>query len=138
MISSLIIDDFFNKYPNLFLNFNGSFNIKNGWLNIIEDLFLALHYYCEEENIKINILNVEKKFGILHIEYRGGNLFCSNIIKLAERFSYTTCEECGNKATLCSINGTPFSSLMTLCDKHSLLGYKKINVITSCHHNLTA
>lgn len=136
MISTLDVGVLFDTYPELFEKFNGAFDIGPGWFKLIQDLCPPLNQYGDMiKNVsKVNILNVKKKFGILHIDHSGGDQFTAKMIHTAERFSYRICEECGNKGTLCSSDGTPYGTLATLCDKDSLVKFRKIYDVPTIHN----
>ena len=125
MISSIEVDKLFEQYPRLFTKFNGSFDIGPGWFELVKNLCPPLNQYAELLK-EFNILNVRKRFGILSIDHSGGDQFTAKMINFAERLSYNTCEECGDKGSLYSSDGTQFGKLATLCEKDSLVRYKKI------------
>jgi hypothetical protein len=125
MIDLIDVEELFDNYPELFEKFEGIFDVGPGWKSIIEDMCLTLDFYSKEQKNKISILDVRNHFGTLIIDYSGGNELIDKFIKLAERISFFTCEECGKKGNLCSSNGTEFGQFKTLCEKDALrLNYR--------------
>ena len=122
MISSIDVNRLFTSYPNLFQQFNGIFNIDNGWLPIVEDLCLVLNFATKEE--KINIYEIQKKFGIMFIEHDNKKILIRKLVHMAEKLSHTMCEKCGNVAKLYSTSGSQYGELFTLCNKHAMVKYK--------------
>ncbi len=121
MISTLEIDKLYERHFFILECCIGYFNFDDGWLPIIKDLLEAIEIIHKKKNIEqTNILKVEKKYGILYIEYSGGNSNISNLVRFAERLSYTSCEKCGRKGFLHSTTGTGLGDLYTMCDKHAL------------------
>jgi len=124
MISSIEIDSLFERYPNLFKEFWGSFIVGQGWMSIIKDMCITLQYLNRVKDEKISLLDVRNKFGVLHIDYKGNNFYSKKVINFAERLSYNTCEECGKKGKLFTSDGTQYGKFVTLCNKDALLKYK--------------
>ena len=125
MIDLIDVEELFDNYPELFEKFEGVFDVGPGWKKIIEDMCLTLDFYSKEQKKKISILDVRNHFGTLIIDYSGGNELIDKFIKLTERISFFTCEECGKKGNLYSSNGTEFGQFKTLCEKDALrLNYK--------------
>ncbi len=121
-----------DQFPQIFEQYSGPINVGAGWLNLLKLLCGSIIEYSKITNNfqKIFILDVNKRFGGLHIEHVGGDDGSNLLVKYIERLSYNTCEECGNVGSLYSSNGTPYGKLATLCEKHSLVKYKKIYGIT--------
>ena len=114
------------KYIDLLQNTSENLIIKPGWIHIVDDMCLFLDLLNQEKNENIFIFDIQKKFGVLNIIYKGGSLTSKKIINFAEKLSYSACEECGEKGSLHSSDGTQFGKLATLCSIHALLNYKKI------------
>lgn len=106
-------------------------NCDDGWYYILNDLFLNLTAYLNQNlNIpQVFIYDVKQKFGILFINYTGGDPVVKKMIRFSERLSYQTCEVCGRDGELHSESGHSFGDMKTVCSKHRSFKnkeYKKI------------
>ena len=116
----------YEKYPNLFENrFKSprescmSFGVECGlgWYEIISNVcwMIAQHERNKEGNKKylekndpeklatlpeyfpVKFDQVKEKYGGLRLYFSGGDEYVEGLISMAEAFSYTVCEVCGNK-----------------------------------------
>lgn len=129
-----------------------------GWKHILEqldDLMVnvienaasnatkALPEFRDAENTAqaaVEIVQIKEKFGGLRVYHRASGMskgFAAEIngaIRLAERFSYITCEECGSRQEVetRTPKGTKWGRTLTLCaschkerdDRHPTIGSK--------------
>jgi hypothetical protein len=100
------------KYPNLFgeppydpmktlICFG--FEVDDGWMPILEELFEKIDKVTKENNLDITIVQVKEKFGSLRVYWHGSdteNDDISNLIWEAEKQSACTCEKCGKPGTM--------------------------------------
>ena len=130
-------DTLYEKYPNLFANKDKTpmescmaFGIECnfGWYDIISDLCFVIkqHERNIEGNNKYRISQnkepveyysvkfdqIKEKFGGLRVYFTGGDDYIKGLVRMAECWSYRTCESCGEK-------GEPNKKgwIVTLCDK---------------------
>ncbi len=92
-----------------------SFGVKQGWFEILRDLFNELIELGWDKHLYY----IKEKFGGLRVALGKDNLDSlpegtTQIITKYENLSYTICEECGDIGELRSGDW-----LKTLCDEHS-------------------
>lgn len=122
------------KYPEMFKHRHADprltpmawgFDCGDGWYNLIDNLCATIHsheinvlanrlYDKVEPNQPVVCEQVKEKFGGLRFYYMNGDEFVHGAVALAERLSYTICEECGNKG---KVRGGGW--IRTLCDEHA-------------------
>ena len=116
----------YDKYPQLFSNkdmgiksscMSWGCEVGNGWYEIISNVcwMIAQHERNKEDNKKylekndpeklstlpeyfpVKFDQVKEKYGGLRLYFSGGDEYVEGLISMAESFSYTVCEVCGNK-----------------------------------------
>ena len=130
-------DDFVNKleteFPEMFSGKYGGVCVGEGWWTIIYSLCKNIHHHITENKktrevlLKNNPYNhripeevsqvvveqIKEKFGGLRFYYYGGDNTIDGMVRMAESWSYKTCEICGNSG---KIRGGGW--LRTLCEDH--------------------
>lgn len=103
------------KYPRMFTRPYGGMSIGPGWFKIIESLLsnIRRHTDWKKDCIPVTIIQIKEKFGGLRFYYSGGDDTVRGLVKMAESWASTACEECGEPGTLRSGGW-----VRTLCDKH--------------------
>lgn len=121
------------KYPEMFSQPYGGFAVGAGWWPILESLCGQIDSYTKWRNntrealLKDNpyghkipkavepvkVAQIKEKFGGLRFYYDGGDEHISGMVRIAESWAGSSCEECG-------IPGKSRSGgwIRTLCDKH--------------------
>jgi hypothetical protein len=82
-----------------------------------EQLLGPVSEFLEQVECKIEpvtVIQVKEKFGGLRFYYDGGDEYIQGAVSMAERMSYSICEECGNLGK--SRSG---GWVRTLCDQHA-------------------
>jgi hypothetical protein len=116
----------YDKYPDLFQNrlkspkescLSFGIECNLGWYEIISNVcwMIAQHERNKEDNKKylekndpeklstlpeyfpVKFDQVKEKYGGLRLYFSGGDEYVEGLISMAESFSYTVCEVCGNK-----------------------------------------
>jgi hypothetical protein len=107
----------------------GAYGIEcgDGWYDIISSVCFSItqhefsiqdrNKYLEQQNKTtidyepVRFTQIKEKFGALRIYYYGGDDYIRGLIRMAECWSLTSCEKCGEK-------GKPDKSswIMTLCN----------------------
>ena len=116
----------YDKYPQLFSNkdkgiksscMSWGCEVGSGWHEIISNVcwMIAQHERNKEGNKKylekndpeklatlpeyfpVKFDQVKEKYGGLRLYFSGGDEYVEGLINMAEAFSYTVCEVCGNK-----------------------------------------
>jgi hypothetical protein len=137
MYSEKDYDDFSRKmetsFPKMFEGRYGGFCIGPGWWPILEALCSQIHSYTEWRNntrealLKSNphnqkipeavpqvvVQQIKEKFGGLRFYYNGGDDHIQGMVRMAEIWAGSVCEECGH---LGKSRNTGW--IKTLCDKH--------------------
>ena len=119
MLSHSVVD----QYPELFKEFNGTFNVSLGWNVIVSDLLSVVSVHVKENDIKdFSFYSFDTKFGILLIyKTQNSDLMINVATQFAERLSYKTCEVCGLNASLrAGIGKEPYRNYRTVCATHAM------------------
>ena len=121
------------KFPDMFAGKYGGFCVDAGWWLIIENLCSQIDSYTKWRNntrealLKDNphnhkipekvqqvvVQQIKEKFGGLRFYYQGGDDHIQGMVRMAEIWAGTVCEECGESGK--SRSG---GWIKTLCDKH--------------------
>ena len=102
----------------------------DGWYQIIHDMCYLIEqqephtvpvgYYStnldSSNDIEVEINQIKEKFGGLRVYYHGGNDIVAGIVKMAEKHSFSTCENCGNPAK-CKSYGHLTKTICNNCRK---------------------
>lgn len=122
------------KYPKIFADrykpmnetaMCWGFSCGEGWYQIIDSLCGQIQHYVDwkqEQKDKygrgdgcsqVVADQVKEKFGGLRFYYHGGDAVVDGMVRMAESWAATTCEECGNPGKM-----RHGGWIRTLCDKH--------------------
>ena len=101
------------KYPKMMVNRNKNmqetcmcwgFECGDGWFNILDQLMGNIQHHIDWKNRKEEVVaqvtldQVKEKFGTLRFYYSGGDDAIDGMVRMAERMSGVTCEECSAPA----------------------------------------
>ena len=108
-----------SRYSSLFGNERAagddfSFECMNGWFDLIAANLQIVERYAELERLKIEIIQVKEKFGLLRVYQRGGDEVVDRILDIAELVSGCVCEVCGAQGGV----GEQQGWLRTRCNLH--------------------
>ena len=119
------------KYPLMLSKPYGGFAIGRGWWLIVDRLMSNIQHHIDwsvknnlwdlengKEDVRqiipqVVVAQIKEKFGGLRFYYDGGDDEISGMVRMAEAWGGTTCEECGTPATRRSGGW-----IRTLCDRH--------------------
>ena len=106
-------------YPKMFSGQYGGVAVGDGWLPIIQVLCSHIQTHIDWRNktkegsvTQVVVEQIKEKFGGLRVYFTGGDEYVEGLVKMAECWSYNTCEVCGER-------GKPNKGgwISTLCDK---------------------
>jgi hypothetical protein len=106
-------------YPKMFANPYGGFAVGKGWWPILETLCANIQSRIDWANKKeqvveqVIVAQIKEKFGGLRFYYDGGDDQISGMVRMAEAWADTACEECGAVGKRRSGGW-----IRTLCDVH--------------------
>ena len=109
-------------YPKMFSQPYGGVAVSQGWWPIIESLCANIQSHTDWWNknretrpvVEQVIVNqIKEKFGGLRFYYSGGDDTVAGMVRMAESWADTACEECGGIGTRRSGGW-----IRTLCDHH--------------------
>ena len=115
----------YNKFPELLLEKN-VIKCDEGLYSTIAEMLAAVKVYQDANLGKCDLIPtvfdlIESKYGVLNIEYYGGEEVVEHIVNFTKRISFKTCELCGNIGQLyCSTKWMHWSNKKTLCTKHAV------------------
>lgn len=72
-----------------------SFECMNGWFDLVKANLQLLERYGELEHLRVEIVQVKEKFGLLRVYHRGGDSVVDQLFDIAELVSGCVCEICG-------------------------------------------
>jgi len=106
-------------YPKMFSKPYGGFAVGAGWYHILEKLCANIQSHIDwkvkqgQEIAQVEVEQIKEKFGGLRFYYQGGDDEIQGMVRMAEAWADSCCEECG-------VIGTRRSGgwIRTLCDKH--------------------
>jgi hypothetical protein len=107
------------KYPKMFVGKYGGFAVGRGWYPILKILCSNIQSHIDwrvkqgQEIAQVEVDQIKEKFGGLRFYYTGGDDQISGMVRMAEAWADTACEECGGIGTR---RGGGW--IRTLCDKH--------------------
>lgn len=117
------------KYPKIFANRFGDptdtlmcfgFEHGDGWYKILDALCGQIQNHLdwinrEEEKVQqVVAIQVKEKFGELRFYYEGGDAVVDGMVRMAESWSFNTCEVCGNPG-----KRRKGGWIRVLCDEHA-------------------
>jgi hypothetical protein len=107
------------RFPLMFANKYGGFAVGAGWYPIIETLCANIQSHIDWREKQGNAIpqvvveQIKEKFGGLRFYYQGGDDEISGMVRMAEAWADTACEECGGVGKRRSGGW-----IRTLCDFH--------------------
>jgi hypothetical protein len=107
------------RFPLMFANKYGGFAVGAGWYPIIEVLCTNIQQHINWKNRESEVVpqvvveQIKEKFGGLRFYYQGGDGEISGMVRMAEAWADTACEECGGVGKRRSGGW-----IRTLCDFH--------------------
>ena len=107
------------KYPKMFNGKYGGFAVGKGWYPILKILCSNIQQHIDwrvkqgQEIAQVEVEQIKEKFGGLRFYYSGGDDEISGMVRMAEAFAGTLCEECGGIGIR---RGGGW--IRTLCDVH--------------------
>lgn len=117
------------RFPKMFSQPFGGFDIGKGWWPIIESLCLTIQSYIDWQNSskpgtieQVVVEQIKEKFGGLRFYYVGGNGTVDGMVQLAEAWASNTCESCGSPG---ETNGPGW--VQTLCKQHTAIKQQQFN-----------
>lgn len=131
------------KFPKMYSGRYGGIACQKGWYPIIQALSANIQNHIDwskdrrtrlvraslpdlpdnlpEEIEQVVVEQVKEKLGGLRFYYTGGDDYIHGLVRMAESWSYNTCEECGKPGK--SRSG---SWIRTLCDEHTKDGSRTL------------
>ncbi len=74
------------------------FECGNGWMPILENLFLKMDEEVEKSNLTgCKVVRIREKFGDLMVSVNSGNDAIDALIRAASKEAAETCEDCGKQ-----------------------------------------
>ena len=107
-----------HRFPKMFAKNYGGFEIRSGWLNLVEILCEQIHNHIKHRE-KYDIIEpvvveqIKEKFATLRFYYSGGDEYVYGLVSMAEAISANTCDVCGGPGRLTGKNW-----LATRCKEH--------------------
>ncbi len=82
-----------------------TFECMNGWFHLVMATLQLLERYAELERLKVEVVEVKEKFGLLRIHHRGGDKVVDQLLDISELVSGYVCEVCGAQGSLSEYQG---------------------------------
>lgn len=107
------------KYPKMFANKYGGFAIGKGWYPVLEKLCANIQQHIDWANRESEVVEqvvveqIKEKFGGLRFYYQGGDEQIHGMVRMAEAFAGSLCEDCGGIG-----KRRAGGWVRTLCDQH--------------------
>ncbi len=107
------------RFPKMFAEQYGGFAVGAGWWPILEILCANIQSHIDwrvkqgKDCPQVVVEQIKEKFGGLRFYYSGGDEEISGMVRMAESFADSLCEECGGIGKRRSGGW-----IRTLCDKH--------------------
>ena len=106
-------------YPKMFEGKYGGFAVGKGWYPILNILCANIQNHIDwkvkqgKEIAQVEVEQIKEKFGGLRFYYSGGDDEISGMVRMAEAFADSLCEDCGGIGKRRSGGW-----IRTLCDVH--------------------
>ncbi len=137
------------KFPSMFDGPYGGFVVGPGWWPIVETLCGVINSHVEWNNAQrallttsnpyktsvppeiapVRVIQVKEKFGGLRFYYDGGDDYVDGLVRMAECWASTVCEECGAPGARRSGGW-----VKTLCDHHEAERQKRYKELDRAEH----
>jgi hypothetical protein len=107
------------RFPKMFGDQYGGFAVGSGWWPILEILCANIQSHIDwrvkqgKDCPQVVVEQIKEKFGGLRFYYSGGDEEISGMVRMAESFADSLCEECGGIGKRRSGGW-----IRTLCDQH--------------------
>jgi hypothetical protein len=107
------------SYPKMFEGKYGGFAVSKGWWPILEKLCANIQHHLDWKEKQgnavpqVTVAQIKEKFGGLRFYYDGGDAEISGMVRMAEAWADSACEECGAIGERRSGGW-----IRTLCDAH--------------------
>lgn len=107
------------KFPKMFASKYGGFAVGKGWYPVLEILCANIQQHIDWANREkevcpqVVVEQIKEKFGGLRFYYQGGDEQIHGMVRMAEAWAGTACEECGG---IGKRRGGGW--VRTLCDVH--------------------
>ena len=107
------------RFPKMFEGKYGGFAVGSGWYPILEILCTNIQSHIDwrvkqgQDIAQVTVEQIKEKFGGLRFYYQGGDDEISGMVRMAEAWAGTACEECGAVGKRRSGGW-----IRTLCDTH--------------------
>lgn len=121
------------RYPEMFIGRYGGFCVDAGWWPVLEALCNQIDGYTKWQNNtreallqsnphnrsipesvpQVVVEQIKEKFGGLRFYYQGGDDHIAGMVRMAEMWAGSICEECGKPGTKSSSGW-----IKTLCKEH--------------------
>lgn len=111
--------DMEQTYPKMFAGKYGGFAVGTGWYPILKILCSNIQSHIDwkvkqgHDIAQVEVNQIKEKFGGLRFYYSGGDESISGMVRMAEAWADTACEECGAIGKRRSGGW-----IRTLCDTH--------------------
>lgn len=121
-----------DSYPKMFSSHFGGFAVGEGWWPILKSLCANIQNHIDwkqEQKEKYGrgegceqlvVRQIKEKFGGLRFYYEGGDEYIAGMVRMAENWAYSSCEECGAPGKI-----RHGGWVRTLCDVHEAERQKK-------------
>ena len=119
------------RFPKMFEGKYGGFAVGSGWYPILEILCTNIQSHIDwrvkqgQDIAQVTVEQIKEKFGGLRFYYQGGDDEISGMVRMAEAWASTACEECGAVGKRRSGGW-----IRTLCDLHEAEHQKRKNNVT--------
>ena len=107
------------QFPKMFAGKHGGFAVGAGWYPILEVLCANIQSHIDwrvkqgKDIVQVEVTQIKEKFGGLRFYYDGGDDEISGMVRMAESWAASTCEECSSIG-----KRRDGGWIRTLCDKH--------------------
>ena len=118
------------RFPKMFAGKYGGFACGKGWYPILETLCTNIQSHIDwqvkqgTDCPQVVVEQIKEKFGGLRFYYQGGDDEISGMVRIAEAFTDSLCEECGTPGK--RRNG---GWIRTLCDQHEVERQEQLRTI---------
>lgn len=107
------------RFPKMFAEQYGGFAVGAGWWPILESLCSNIQQHLDWANRESEVVpqvvveQIKEKFGGLRFYYQGGDEQIHGMVRMAEAWADSSCEECGKPGERRSGGW-----IRTLCEEH--------------------
>lgn len=93
------------RFPKMFVDKYGGFAVGEGWWPILEKLCASIQSHIDWKEKQgnpipqVTVAQIKEKFGGLRFYYDGGDDQIYGMVRMAEAWADSSCEECGAPGT---------------------------------------